>query len=206
MSRYYIYCSSIHTLHCWDLFRTKRLTNRLSPSPPITSSAMTLPRRQWVAKFTPDTLETYLSDPDPLGQLRQTHTVWSDDFDNIIDPTISDDAPGLSRAQLCRLRNNEAVFNHRGHPHGRPSLLQGFRPSHLLFTDDCFLDGLLQGIGLILVIASMLAAAVGFGILIRRRMRSWKAEDARMSRPSGSGAAFGGTGEKTKGMEFVEAV
>lgn len=172
---------------------------------------MPLPRRQWVAKFTPDTLETYLSDPNPMGRLRQAHTVWSDEFDNIISPAPQDDAPGLSRAQLCRLRNNDAVLSHRGHTNGSSSLLQGFRPSHLLFTDDCFLDGLLEGFGLILVIVSMLAASVAFSILIRRRIGSWKAGQRHcsknpLSRPQGPGGVFSGVDEKTKAVACVEAV
>jgi hypothetical protein len=165
---------------------------------------MLLPQRQWVAKFTPDTLEAYLSDPNPPSRLRRAHTVWSDDFDNIIDPALPDDAPGLSRTQLCRLRNNDAVVSHRGYPHDRSSLLQGFRPSHLLFTDDCFVDGLLEGIGLILMIFSMLAAAVGFSVLIRRRISSWKADSTRLSRPPGT--VLSGGDEKTEIMLYVEAV
>jgi hypothetical protein len=165
---------------------------------------MPLPQRQWVAKFTPDTLETYLSDPSPSSRLRRAHTVWSDDFDNIIDPTLSDDAPGLSRTQLCRLRNNDAVFSHRGYPHERSSLLQGFRPSHLLFTDDCFVDGLLEGVGLILVIVFFLAAAVGSSVLIRRRISSWKADETRLSRSPGP--VYDGVDEKSEVMKFVEAV
>ena len=165
---------------------------------------MPLPQRQWVAKFTPDMLETYLSDPNPSSRLRRAHTVWSDDFDNIIDPTRPDDVPGLSRTQLCRLRNNDAVVSHRGHAHDRSSLLQGFRPSHLLLTDDCFVDGLLEGVGLILVIVCFLAAAVGSSVLIRRRIRSWKADDTRLSRSPET--VFSGVDEKTKVVEFVEAV
>ena len=165
---------------------------------------MPLPQRQWVAKFTPDTLETYLSDPNPLSRLRRAHTVWSDDFDNIIDPTLPNDAPGLSRTQLCRLRNNDAVFSHGGYSHERSQLLQGFRPSHLLFTDDCFLDGLLEGVGLILVIVFFLAAAVGSSILIRRRISSWEAGKTFQSQSPGSVSS--GVDEKTGIMEFVEAV
>jgi hypothetical protein len=157
-----------------------------------------------VAKFTPDTLETYLSNPNPMGRLRRAHTVWSDDFDNIIDPTLSDDVPRLSRTQLCRLRNNDAVFSHRGYQHERSSLLQGFRPSHLLFTDDCFIDGLLEGVGLILVIVIFLAAAMGSSVLIRRRISSWKADGTHLSRSPGT--VFSGVDEKIEVRAFVEAV
>jgi hypothetical protein len=165
---------------------------------------MPLPQREWVAKIDPDMLEQYLSDPNPSAQLQRTHIVWSDEFDNIIEPTLLNDAPGLSRTQLCRLRNNEAVFSHRGYSHDRPSLLQGFRPSHLLFTDDCFLDGLLEGVGLILVIVFFMAAAVGSSVLIRRRLSSRKTDDTRLSRSPGT--VFSGVDAKTEIVEFVEAV
>jgi len=168
---------------------------------------MPLPRRQWVAKFTPDTLETYLSDPDPLGRLRQEHTVWSDDFDNVIDSALPDDAPGLSRTQLCRLRDNQAVFSHRGHPYDSTSLLRGFRPSHLLFTDDCFIDGLVEGVGIILVIVSMLAASVALSVLIRRRISFWRAGRRHCSnRPSRPVRVFNGVHEKFEALTSVEAV
>jgi len=188
--------------------QTPHETTQCVPSH-ITLSNMPLPRRQWVAKFTPDTLETYLTDPNPTSRLRQAHTIWSDEFDNIISPAPQDDAPGLSRAQLCRLRNNDAVLNHSGYTNKSFSLLQGFRPSHLLFTDDCFLDGLLEGFGLILVIVSMLAASVAFSILIRRRIGSWKAGQRHgssnsLSRPYGSQSVIEGVDEKTKAVAYVE--
>jgi hypothetical protein len=165
---------------------------------------MPLPQREWVAKIDPGMLEQYLSDPNPSAQLQRTHIVWSDEFDNIIEPTLLNDAPGLSRTQLCRLRNNEAVFSHRGYSHDRPSLLQGFRPSHLLFTDDCFLDGLLEGVGLILVIVFFMAAAVGSSVLIRRRISSRTTDDTRLSRSPKTVSRR--VDEKTEIVEFVEAV
>jgi len=129
-----------------------------------------LPRRSWIAKFTPDQLEAYLSNPDPSSQLRRSNTVWSDDFDNLIGPfqTSSDDHKSWSRREVC----------HSKYPHDSSSLMtQGPQSARLLFTDDCFLDGLVDGFG-IMVIGVVLLGAIaamiwllGMGLKSRRSTR-----------------------------------
>lgn len=125
-----------------------------------------LPQRTWVAKFTPETLEAYLNDPNPSGQLRRSNTVWSDDFDNIIGPlaTSDDDHKSWSRRKIC----------HSKYPHDSSSLMtQEPRSSaHLLLTDDCFLDGLVDGFGIMVVGVVLLGAIVSLIWLLSVQLRS----------------------------------
>jgi hypothetical protein len=133
-------------------------------------SQSSLPRRTWIAKFTPETLEAYLSNPDPSSQLRRSSTVWSDDFDNLIGPLqpSNDDHRSWPRRKVC----------HSRFPHESSSLMtQSPRSSNLLFTDDCFLDGLVDGFG-IMVIGIVLLGAIaamlwllGVGLKSRRSTR-----------------------------------
>lgn len=124
-----------------------------------------LPQRTWIAKFTPETLDAYLSDPNPSGPLRRSNTVWSDDFDNIIGPlpTSNDDHKSWSRSKICRTK----------YPHDNSSLMaQGPRSSHLLLTDDCFLDGLVDGFGIMVVGVLLLGAIVSLIWLLSLQLRS----------------------------------
>jgi len=132
---------------------------------PLESTQSSLPQRTWIAKFTPDTLEAYLSNPDPSSQLRRSNTVWSDDFDNIIGPlpTSNDDHKSWSRRRVC----------HSKYPHDKSSLMaQGPRSSHLLFTDDCFLDGLVDGFGIMVIGVVLLGAIAALLWLLGMRLKS----------------------------------
>ena len=54
------------------------------------------------------------------------------------------------------------------------------------------------------MVVCFLAAAVGSSVLIRRRIRSWKADDTRLLRSRETVSS--GVDEKTMVVEFVEAV
>jgi hypothetical protein len=151
-----------------------------------------LPQRTWIAKFTPETLDAYLSNHDPSSDLRRSNTVWSDDFDNIIGPlpTPNDDQKSWSRRKVCQSK----------HPNDSSSLMaQGPQSSHLLFTDDCFLDGLVDGFG-IMVIGVVLLGAIA-ALLWLLGMRLWSCRSTRGHRRSSSTLALLGTETESLGME-----
>jgi hypothetical protein len=124
-----------------------------------------LPQRSWIAKFTPDELEAYLSNPDPSSQLRRSNTVWSDDFDNLIGPfqPSSDDHKSWSRRRVC----------HGEYARDSSSLMtQGPHSARLLLTDDCFLDGLVDGFGIMVVGVVLLGAIAAMIWLLGLGLRS----------------------------------
>lgn len=154
-----------------------------------------LPRRTWIAKFTPETLDAYLSNPDPSSELRRSNTVWSDDFDNIIGPlpTSSDDQKSWSRSKVCQSK----------YPHDSTSLMaQGPRSSHLLFTDDCYLDGMVDGFGIMVVGVVLLGAIAALLWLLGVRLRSCRS--TRGHRRSSSALALLGTGTDDLETEIEE--
>ena len=154
-----------------------------------------LPRRTWIAKFTPETLDAYLSNPDPSSELRRSNTVWSDDFDNIIGPlpTSSDDHKSWSRKQVCQSK----------YPHDSTSLMaQGTRSSHLLFTDDCFLDGLVDGFGIMVVGVVLLGAIAALLWLLGMRLRSCRS--TRGHRRGSSALRLLGTETENSETEFED--
>jgi hypothetical protein len=137
-----------------------------------------LPQRQWIAKFTPSTLQTYLTTPNPsTSQLRRSNTVWSDDFDNIIGPLSpsDNDQKSWSRKQLCRSKGTTLPFDHnesRFQYESSSRLVQGPRPSNMLFTDDCFVDGLVEGFGIMVVAVVFLGAIASLVWLLGMRLKS----------------------------------
>jgi hypothetical protein len=137
-----------------------------------------LPQRTWIAKFTPETLQTYLTTPNPsASQLRRSNTVWSDDFDNIIGPLSPSDNDPISRSrkQLCRSRRAALPFDHnesRFQYESSTRLVHGPRPSNLLFTDDCFVDGLVEGFGIMVVAAVFLGVIAALVWLFGMRLKS----------------------------------
>lgn len=85
-----------------------------------------LPQRTWIAKFTPETLQAYLSNPDPSSQLRRSNTVWSDDFDNIIGPlSPSDNQKSWSRREL-----------NRGEPHCHSTITSIHTATQIYWSTD----------------------------------------------------------------------
>lgn len=157
-----------------------------------------LPRRTWIAKFTPETLDAYLSNPDPSSELRRSNTVWSDDFDNIIGPlpTSSDDQKSWSRRKVCQSK----------YPHhdSMGLMAQGPRSSHLLFTDDCFLDGLVDGFGIMVIGVVLLGAIAALLWLLGMRLRSCRS--TRSHRRSSSALALLGSGTETLEAEFEDKI
>ena len=154
-----------------------------------------LPQRTWIAKFTPETLDAYLSNPDPSSDLRRSNTVWSDDFDNIIGPipTSSDDQKSWSRRKVCQSK----------YPHDSSSLMaQGPRSSHLLFTDDCFLDGMVDGAGIMVIGVVLLGAIAALLWLLGMRLRSCRS--TRGHRRSSSGLALLSTETESSENEFED--
>lgn len=136
-----------------------------------------LPQRTWIAKFTPETLDAYLSNPGPSSELRRSNTVWSDDFDNIIGPipTSSDNQKSWSRSIVCQSK----------HPHDSTSLMaEGPRSSHLLFTDDCYLDGMVDGFGIMVVGVVLLGAIAALLWLLGVRLRSCRSTHGHRRSPS----------------------
>jgi hypothetical protein len=136
-----------------------------------------LPQRTWIAKFTPETLQTYLTTSNPAtSHLRRSNTVWSDDFDNIIGPlSPSEDQNSRSRRQLCRSKRTALPFDHNESQlqyENSNRLVHGPRPSNLLFTDDCFVDGLVEGFGIMVVAAVFLGAIAALVWLLGMRLKS----------------------------------
>jgi hypothetical protein len=174
-----------------------------------------LPQRQWIAKFTPSTLQTYLTTPNPsTSQHRRSNTVWSDDFDNIIGPLSPSDTDqkSWSRRQLCRSKrtalpfdNNESRFQYES----SNRLVHGPRPSNMLFTDDCFVDGLVEGFGIMVVAVVFLAAVASLVWVLGMRLRSCRSTRrlrcVSRTRPSLEGAMEGLDG-KREAVECVEKV
>lgn len=154
-----------------------------------------LPQRTWIAKFTPETLDAYLSNPDSSSELRRSNTVWSDDFDNIIGPlpASSDDQKSWSRRKFCQSRNS----------HDSTSLMaQGTQSSHLLLTDDCFLDGLVDGFGVMVIGVVLLGAIAALLWLLGMRLRSCRS--TRGHRRSSSALALLGSETESLETEFED--
>jgi hypothetical protein len=137
-----------------------------------------LPQREWIAKFTPSILQTYLTIPNPSkSQLRRSNTVWSDDFDNIIGPLSpsDNDQKSWSRRQLCRSKRTTLPFDHNASQFQYESsnrLVHGPRPSNMPFTDDCFVDGLVEGFGIMVVAVVFLGAIASLVWLLGMRLKS----------------------------------
>lgn len=131
-----------------------------------------LPRREWIAKFTPDALDTYLSDSDSDSKLRRSNTVWSDSFDNIIGPFSPSHDQTLPRRILCKSQGQEVLFNQSQPPaSGSSPQSQGYRPVHQLFADDCFVEGIVEGFGIVVLVATIIASISILAWLFRRQMR-----------------------------------
>jgi hypothetical protein len=139
-----------------------------------------LPQRTWIAKFTPSTLQTYLTTPNPsTSPLRRANTVWSDDFDNIIGPLSpsenSNDQNPRSRKQICRSKRTALQFDHNAPQSQYESsnrLVHGPRPFNQLFADECFVDGLVEGFGIMVVAVVFLGAIALLVWLLGMSMRS----------------------------------
>jgi hypothetical protein len=156
-----------------------------------------LPQRTWIDKFTPETLEAYINEPEPSSPLRQANTVWSDEFGSIIGPLLSSDHQrSSSRRQFCRPRSNALQFHHSEFfQGGSDSLVQGLGPSHLL-ADDCFLDRMVEGVGIMVVAVVVLGAMAALVWRIWMRLRARRVMFFRLCRPL---LVAGMEGSKTKG-------
>lgn len=81
-------------------------------------------------------------------------------------------------------------------------MAQGPRSSHLLFTDDCYLDGMVDGFGIMVVGVVLLGAIAALLWLLGVRLRSCRS--TRGHRRSSSALALLVTGTDDLETEFEE--
>ena len=81
-------------------------------------------------------------------------------------------------------------------------MAQGTRSSHLLFTDDCFLDGLVDGFGIMVVGVVLLGAIAALLWLLGMRLRSCRS--TRAHRRGSSALKLLGTETENLETEFED--
>lgn len=81
-------------------------------------------------------------------------------------------------------------------------MAQGTRSSHLLFTDDCFLDGLVDGFGIMVVGVVLLGAIAALLWLLGMRLRSCRSTRGR--RRGSSALKLLGTETESSEKEFED--
>ena len=81
-------------------------------------------------------------------------------------------------------------------------MAQGTRSSHLLLTDDCFLDGLVDGLGIMVVGVVLLGAIAALLWLLGMRLRSCRSK--RGHRRGSSALRLLGTETESSDMEFED--
>lgn len=171
-----------------------------------------LPRREWIAKFTPDALDTYLSDSDSDSKLRRSNTVWSDSFDNIIGPFSPSHDQTPSRRILCKAQAQAAQFNQsQSLASVSSSLFRGPRPAHQLFADDCFVEGIVEGFGIVILAATIIASVSILAWLFRRQMKLLRSPRRRPANTSASNCLLDGTSrecpeKRSKAREVMNLV
>ena len=81
-------------------------------------------------------------------------------------------------------------------------MAQGTRSSHLLLTDDCFLDGLVDGLGIMAVGFVLLGAIAALLWLLGMRLRSFRS--TRAHRRGSSALRLLGTETESWETEFED--
>lgn len=122
-------------------------------------------QHEWTAGLTLATSKTCLSEPYPSSQSQRSDTVCSDHFGNIVRPLplSSDDRIPWSRTRFCRSKYLLDCSS---------LMAQGPGSLYLLFTDDCFLDGLADGFGIMVVGIGLLVIVTAFIRLVTMWLRS----------------------------------